>query len=267
MAVEIIEIKDANGVNQRVYVDKIGTDNVQVIKPGFGADDTLTLVSSTNGLPVNVVAGSATGTEYAEGASDTTITGTAILWEDSGDVLRAVSAAKPMPVQIASGTVALSGEDHIGEVGGSTAVIKPTVTISTSGYSAGDVIGGKITLTNAMRKVNGTGVLQSLSILDTDNEKAALTVILFSADITSPADNAAWAWTSADFSKVLGTVSVATSDYVTVGGEAIATISGIGLPVAATGSTAHIYAVVVASSAPTYGATTDFRPAFHFLRD
>lgn len=38
------------------------------------------------------------GTEYTEGAVDTTITGTAILWEDTSDTLRAVSAAKPLPV-------------------------------------------------------------------------------------------------------------------------------------------------------------------------
>jgi len=267
VAVEVIEIKDANGVSQRVYVDKIGTDNVQVVKVGFGVDDALTLATTTSGLPVNVVAGSTAGTEYTEGATDSTITGSAILWEDASDTLRAVSVAKPLPVQVASGVVTLAGEDHIGEVGGNTAIIKPTVTISTSAYTAGDVLGGKITLTNAMRKINGSGVLQSITIFDTDNEKAAMDIILFSADLTVPADNAAWAWTSADFGKVLGVVSIASTDYKTIGSEAIATISGIGLPVVATGSVAHLYAVAVLSGSPTYGATTDFRPAFHLLRD
>lgn len=43
---------------------------------------------------------SISGTEYTEADTDTTITGTAILWEDSSDTLRAVSAAKPLPVSL-----------------------------------------------------------------------------------------------------------------------------------------------------------------------
>lgn len=44
------------------------------------------------------------GTEYTEGDVDTTITGTAVMWEDTGDTLRAVSAAKPLPVSLIPGT-------------------------------------------------------------------------------------------------------------------------------------------------------------------
>jgi hypothetical protein len=39
------------------------------------------------------------GTQYTEGDTDASITGTAALWEDSSDTLRAVSMAKPLPVQ------------------------------------------------------------------------------------------------------------------------------------------------------------------------
>jgi hypothetical protein len=38
------------------------------------------------------------GTQYTEGDIDASITGTAMLWEDGSDTLRAVSAAKPLPV-------------------------------------------------------------------------------------------------------------------------------------------------------------------------
>lgn len=44
------------------------------------------------------VTGGGGGVEYTEGAIDATITGSAILWEDTGDTLRPVSAAKPLPV-------------------------------------------------------------------------------------------------------------------------------------------------------------------------
>jgi len=41
-------------------------------------------------------------TEYTEGDTDASITGIAIMWEDTSDTLRAVSAAKPLPITEAS---------------------------------------------------------------------------------------------------------------------------------------------------------------------
>lgn len=52
---------------------------------------------------VNIVAGSSSGTQYTEGDTDASITGTAIMWEDGSDTLRAVSAAKPLPVSVTGG--------------------------------------------------------------------------------------------------------------------------------------------------------------------
>lgn len=42
------------------------------------------------------------GTQYVEGTDQATITGTAILWEDTSNFVRAVSAAKPLPVDVIS---------------------------------------------------------------------------------------------------------------------------------------------------------------------
>jgi hypothetical protein len=161
-----------------------------------------------------------------------------------------------------------ASEVHIGQIGSHSSVIRPTITISTSPYAAGDVIGGKLTLTNAMRVSSGTGWLNSISIVDTDNEKAEITFLFFNADFTSPADNAAWSWNSADFGKVLGHVVMGGTDapYLTIGGEAVCTRTGIGLALAANG-TANIYTVGVLTAAPTYGATTDLRVAFGIIQD
>lgn len=64
-------------------------------------------------LPVSIEAdnvGIGGGTQYTEGATDATIDGTAILWEDAANTLRAVSAAKPLPVEIITG--ASSGTEY-----------------------------------------------------------------------------------------------------------------------------------------------------------
>jgi len=60
------------------------------------------------GLKVDVVSGGGgSSTQYTEGDVDASITGGAVLWEDAGDTLRAVSAAKPLPVGV-QGTVPVS---------------------------------------------------------------------------------------------------------------------------------------------------------------
>jgi hypothetical protein len=54
--------------------------------------------ATSNALDVNIKSGAAGSTQYTEGDTDASITGTAVMWEDSSDTLRAVSAAKPLPV-------------------------------------------------------------------------------------------------------------------------------------------------------------------------
>jgi hypothetical protein len=67
-------------------------------------------LDADGGLKVHVVnsAGGSAGTEYTEGDVDSTITGRAIMWEDTSDTLRSVSVAKPLPVS-QQGTVTVTG--------------------------------------------------------------------------------------------------------------------------------------------------------------
>jgi hypothetical protein len=63
------------------------------------------------------------GTQYTEADTDTTITGTAVMWEDGSDTLRAVSAAKPLPVSDAGGSLTVDG----------TVAVSGTVAVTQSG--------------------------------------------------------------------------------------------------------------------------------------
>lgn len=49
------------------------------------------------------------GVQYTEGDTDASITGTAMMWEDTSDTLRAVSAAKPLPVDVKNTSIAVTG--------------------------------------------------------------------------------------------------------------------------------------------------------------
>ena len=149
-------------------------------------------------------------------------------------------------------------------------VIRPTITVDTAIYAALDVIGGQLTLTNALRENGGSGILQSITIIDDDNEKAAFDIVLFGADPGgTTTDNNAWVHASGDPAKILGRITVSASDYVTMvtGSLAIACIRNIGLPVRNSEDTRDLYALIIATGTPTYTATTDLTVRFGILRD
>jgi hypothetical protein len=184
-----------------------------------------------------------------------------------------VTAANPMPISdgggsvTVDGTLTLSGENHIGEVGGNSAVIRPTITVTAGAYSANDVVGARQTLTNAMRVSSGTGVLQDILITTADGEALAGNILLFnSTTASSIADNAAFAWGAGDHAKLLGIVTVSASDYVTMDSDGICHKQGLGIVVAASGSQS-LYAYFVTTGTPTFAATTDLQIAYKFLRD
>jgi hypothetical protein len=57
----------------------------------------------TNSVRVSVVSGSAVGTEYTDGSTQIAPIGQMALWWDTSNVVRAVSAAKPFPVNVVAG--------------------------------------------------------------------------------------------------------------------------------------------------------------------
>lgn len=56
-------------------------------------------------------------TEYTEGDVDASISGPAILWEDVGDVLTPISAAKPLPVNVISGSITIGTVEITNDAG------------------------------------------------------------------------------------------------------------------------------------------------------
>lgn len=67
-----------------------------------GSNDSLNVaIVDASGNQVTSFGG---GTQYTEADTDASITGTAVMWEDSADTLRAASVAKPLPTQISDGT-------------------------------------------------------------------------------------------------------------------------------------------------------------------
>jgi hypothetical protein len=189
--------------------------------------------------------------------------GTAI----AADNISSVFYQRVKPAFGADGSAADVSDANPLPVKGSQTVVKLAPTVTAGAYAAGDVVGGELTLTSAMRTSGGSGILHSLLVYTEDGETPELLFLIFdSAPGASLADNAAYAWTSGDWDKLLGVVKVLTADYQVIGGDGVASLRAIGLPVKASGS-ADLFCYIVCTGAPTFAATTDLTLLFGFLTD
>ena len=153
-------------------------------------------------------------------------------------------------------------------------VIKPTITVDTAIYAALDVLGaaatsGIVTITDAMRVIGGSGVLETISVFDDDNEKAVISLLFFDSLPSGGTyiGNGALALAAGDKAKYIGKVNIASADYETLGGKAFACLKNVGLHLKASGSTNLYMIPLITSGTPTFTAATDLKMAFGFRRD
>ena len=134
-------------------------------------------------------------------------------------------------------------------------------------YAPGDLLGTKLTLSNALRVTGGSGFLQSITVQDLSNQKSALDVVIFDADpdTTTFTNNAALDVSDADAIRIIHTVSFLASDYISFADNAVATKSGLAMPVAVAAGR-DLYACLVCRGTPTYTAA-ELSLMFGFIRD
>jgi len=149
------------------------------------AADVTSTASGSNHQPLDVAIYDASGsqitsfgggTQYTEGDTDSTITGTAALWEDTSNTLSTISAAKPLPVNIvaggASGGTAQGDRSSFTDGSGSLtpigAVFNDTPTDPTEDQIAAPRITAKRALHANLRNVAGTEIATSSNPVRTD---------------------------------------------------------------------------------------------------
>ena len=154
-------------------------------------------------------------------------------------------------------------------VGGLTAVVSVTPTITAGAYHANDVIGGAEKLAAAVRKPVYTAILNSLVVTDRANQKALLDIWLFSILPTGTyTDNGAPTVSAADFAKLIGHVQIAVTDYTSIDSKAVACLRGLGLALQGAGAgSKDLYAVITTTGTPTYSSTSDLTLQFGFVQD
>ena len=143
-----------------------------------------------------------------------------------------------------------------GKNGANPAVVEVTLSLDTSAYASGDVLADTQVVTAALSIKNGKGVLQSVLLIDEDDQGAALDLYFLSADVVMGTENAAPSITDANARSILAVVPVATTDYKDLGGVRVANLAGLNRVLKAVAGTPDIYvAAVNGSGSPTYTAS------------
>lgn len=163
-----------------------------------------------------------------------------------------------------------------------TKSVSVTPTISTPAYTAGDQLGGIMTISDVVRQdkqyagAAGEGYceLAGVTILDGSKQDAAIDIWFFNQSPTvTSADNAPFSMTDANqAAQCIGMVSLSTAN----GSYSDAALNSTGewpnlnkilrIPASATTPT-NVYAIAIVRGTPTYGTTTDLQFQFHFYVD
>lgn len=164
-----------------------------------------------------------------------------------------VGSGNPLPIVATTSDTKLDTVISNTGAGGVNVAITPTVTAGA--YTTGMVVGGKLSLTNAVRASGGSGIIQAANVFKKTALTAAFDVIFFNADPSNSTftDNASLAVNVADLDKIIGVISCGT--LVSLGTPQLLQGQNAGLPFKlATGTT--LYAVAVIRGAETYASTS-----------
>lgn len=139
-----------------------------------------------------------------------------------------------------------------GQVGSPGDVITVTLTVDTSIYADGDVLADTQTIANAMRITGGHGVLQSLQLIDPDDQGQPMDLYFFSANRALGTENGAPSISDANAIDIFGPVAIASGDYRDLGGVKVASVRGIGLMLEAATGSRDLYVGAISRGTGTY---------------
>jgi hypothetical protein len=149
---------------------------------------------------------------------------------------------------------------------GGTSQVQVVPTVSTSAYTAGNVVGGLLTFTNAVAGTVLSGVLTSVAVTVRGTQTAGFKLYLFSA---SPAgtftDRTAPAIASADAPLLLDVVTLGAADSGLGANVTTYNTDAISRSLVLAGTS--LFGVLITTGTPTFGTTTAVAVTVSILRD
>jgi hypothetical protein len=266
--------------------DDIGGIHYPRTKISIGADGAAADLSEANPLPVTAAAGvffpttqpvSGTFWQATQPVSGTfwqaiqpvSLASQPLPTGASTETTLAAASAK-LPASLGAKAAALSlsvtpasdaafalaaSETVIGAVAGNADLFDVTLSLDTVAYADGDVLAATQTLTNAVRVNGGRAVLQSIMVIDEDDQGQAFDIVFFSATQSLGTENAAVSITDAGARDILGLVPVASADFKDLGGVKIATLPNVGLFLEAASGSRDLFIGAISRGTGTYTAS------------
>ena len=142
--------------------------------------------------------------------------------------------------------------------------IDPTIT--TAVHASGDVLFEPVEVTDVARENGGTVMLDTVKIIDQDEESVAIDLLFLKSDVDIGGANAAATVPDASNSEYLGLVKVVASDYTDLGEFTVAEKTNL-LQVFETDSdSTSVWVAGIVRATPTYAAATDIGVILNFRR-
>ena len=145
---------------------------------------------------------------------------------------------------------------YAGQFGGYHKVVTATMSLDTSAYANADLLADTQAVDGVFRVVNGTGVINSLVVIDEDDQTLyTFSVVFLDGTGSLGTENSAPSATDAVCRTILGKVDFATTDGLDYGGSKVYTKQGLNIPVSAIADTDDLgLALIVITGTPTHTA-------------
>jgi len=132
-------------------------------------------------------------------------------------------------------------------------VVTINPTLDTSPYGIGDVFFVQNTIANASIESAGSGIIESIVVIDKDDVAPAFTLVFFDASVTVQTINTAWAVSDSDMANMIGRESFVAADYKDFGSNRAAQTQTYWRYSLASGTS--IYCAAFCDGAPTMTAS------------
>jgi hypothetical protein len=240
-------------------------DTAVAITAGTGTNiDTRTESTNGNHRQVIVVGDPATNAAVASVVQDAPTTNdygmVVAIHPDSVNANGQATMANSAPVVIASNQTTLpvtpaAGELHLGEVGGKSVTKTITMTADTAIMASADIIADTQQMDAAFRKTDGTGIINSITVFDPDDNAAfAFDLYVHRTSTSMGSENAGITISDANAAAgIIGVVSFATTDAKDLINGRMYHKSNLGMVVSAVSGTDDLYfSLVNGSGTPTF---------------
>lgn len=185
-----------------------------------------------------------------------TVGGNVELGATSLAALESITATGPLTdAQLRALAVPVSlpaSETVIGAIAGLADLIDVTLSLDTLIYAAGDVLADTQALANAVRVNGGRAILQSLTVVDEDDQGQPLDLVFFGATQSLGIENAAVSITDLAARDILGIVPVVAADFIDLGGVRTATLRNVGLLLEAAAASRDLFVGAISRGTGTY---------------